>query len=253
MLKTRLRRYWKRGAALLVVVIAVIVFLSMPSSVSLPSNADQGGAIITYDLLQTTQKMQQSFQADNNNAPSVSRQYVKFLNDLATDCKNLKHYKGSSLSGGTASRMASSFGLCTDLSPVVTNSQTIYNATFPLLTTSPNVKFYQTLPIIKSIVRNHATSSVNKALNKLKGRVTKMSFPTAVLQDLNQLQTAMKTSPGLSYYPALQNFQNQLLSERVQYWTDYVGISDLVSVLKNELSTYCQNLKQVSVAPACKN
>jgi hypothetical protein len=179
------------------------------------------------------------------------------MQDLNQTCKTMYYYKelATQQQNATAlARLTVSTKLCDDLTKLTNDSIIIYTSTLPLLSTDPHAKRYQSFPPIKNATRARQIKQVAASIEQLTKPVNKMQYPTQVLVFLSDLQTTIKNSKGLAYYPSLLTFQQKLMAERQQYWIDYGDLGGLGNALNNQLQTYCQNLKSAGTdISLCKN
>lgn len=255
-LKSKTRLWWAFIVIpLIILAVAGYALFQQAQTRRLNARPDRGATLATADLLATANTLKKSF--DARDQPSkVTSDYLGLMNNLQRDCRDIMSYQAAAQSAkapeATITRLHKSALLCDDLSKMATTSSTIYTAASPLLSASPKLKRYQTLPPFSSLLRRRQTKAVDSSIRQLSQPVKTMEYPTQSVVLLQQLQASMQTSPGLSYYPALQTFQAQLLIERQRYWTDFGDLSGLIRTLGIQLNRYCQSLPSDDAPlPAC--
>jgi Sec-independent protein translocase protein TatA len=188
----------------------------------------------------------------------ATKEYLALLTQMHQGCQDVNKAKASAdriahqnvnhdtsqveITVGTFTRLGDSLKLCNDLDKVVLQSQKIYTTIRPLMVASTQPKRWQTIPPIKDNLRAKQLRQAEASQKALKQPVSQMQYPTIALNQLEQLQTAIKHSHGLTYMTNLRMFQDQMLAERSRFWTDYIDLSNLNHNLDLQLQRYCGNL-----------
>jgi hypothetical protein len=172
-------------------------------------------------------------------------------------CSDIEQYasiaKRSSDTDATTQYLSKSNALCSDLMETIEESVATQTAALPILKVNSHLKRYQTLPLLRTTIRNRQEHDVAAGLQQLQRVTGSTGYPSQALPYLRQLRQAMDTNLGLSYYPALVTFQNNMSAERQRYWNNYGDLGNLINTLHTQLGRYCQNLPRQDSPPAeCK-
>ena len=244
-----------------IVILATLGYVSIQQAHrhQLNANPDRGATLATADLLATANHLQESFDKPgaSDRSGQATRTYLGYLADMQRDCHDLGRYQISAQQAGATeafiNHLNDSSKLCTDLSKMASDSNTIYTSVLPLMTANTHLKRYQTIPPLTSLIRQRQTAEVTSSIKQLSAPVQTMDYPTQSIELLKQLQASIQNSRGLSYYSAVSTFQNQLLVERQRYWTDYADLGALIHTLQIQLNRYCQSLPiQGELLHACR-
>jgi hypothetical protein len=234
-----IKNSWKPIVVILIVLFFASVLLMLNKSAT---DVNKEATATTADLLTSTKDLQKSF-GPPINSEQTADSYIIIMNRLLKDCDQIKKLKSLPVDEATSSRLNNSSALCQDLSKLAGGSSIIYKATQPLLASSTHAKRYQTLPLFKNMIRQKHTKTVTAATQQITDQIDTIGYPTQALILLKQLQSDIESKKDLAYFPALQNFQNQLLAERQQYWTAYGDLAGLTRSLNEQLNGYCQSLQ----------
>ena len=262
--KDKLR--WLKTLLIGLVVLAASAVVLHFASRSHPTSPDQAALQATSQLATTLDKLSQSFNEPQTDPGRNAKQYIGYMDSITAECHdisqankdgqtrlqtNAQASSNAAVQLATLERLNASNKLCSDLSKIAGNSMIIYKSLLPLLTISPTLKLYQTLPLIKSNLRDHQLATVAEASDQLNKQTASITFPTAAPALLKQLLFDMHKSRGLSYLPGLRSVQYQLVAERHAYWTDYIGLALLQQSLQKQLTGYCQTAAQSARLDAC--
>jgi hypothetical protein len=246
----RWRTFAGIGTAITIVVIAGVLVARVNSY----KTPDQMTAHAIAGLLKTSDKLKASLESTPSG--ETVGQYLDYMDEFEGSCRQINHANDTAkkaalnaeaaeaaINKGSYARLENAVSLCKDLGPVVADTKSIYKAVEPLLAASTTTKRWQTLPWLKDSRRDRDLKHSEQAVEQLNSRVKKIEYPTHALTESKQLQTAIVHSKGLNYLPSLSRFQDQLLAERVQYWTSYAGLSNMRQNLKIQLEQSCLGLK----------
>ncbi len=248
---------WTASGATLLAITAIVVFMySQKNTTPTPLH---GAALATYNLIKTTQQLQESFSSPDNKPKSTTTDYLSHMDAIQLNCKNIRQYvsdaKNTGLPAESKQLLSSSVSLCDDLEPLAKDSQHIYSTIRPVLSADTQIKRYQTIPFIKNRTRDNLQSGIESAISTLSSSAkTNKEYTSSAPPLLQSLQSTFNNSAGFGYTTALQNFQRQMLAERQQYWTGYAGLSNLQAALGSQLRSYCQTAAlQDSIPKVCKS
>ena len=257
------RRYALYGVGCITSVLLIVgsvLYFKTERAAKMPAQTDQGAVVATADLLKTITNLRSSFNSTaTSNPKSITTKYIDAMKNLQKTCGYVQTYKKAANSADKESALSqylnNSALLCDDLSQVAANSEALYTGMLPVLSINPHLKRFQTLPLIKGHTHSSNLDAATKALEQTRQAASKLSFSSQSVSLLSQLQTSIKQSKDLAYYPELADIQSKLLVERERYWNDYGDLSSLQPALQTQLSRYCSVLTTTSSStlPACKN
>jgi hypothetical protein len=236
---------------LLVVLIIGLALLSPEK----PTEPNMIGVFMTDNIYKTALSLKSNLEQPTDNKKRIMLQYVDYMDAMTDDCRALATaYNQQIKAGGTGDTtilLQNSAALCKDLMRLTETSSSIYHATLPLLTTSPTVKRYQTLPLIKNRVISNHRSSTETAIKKLTAsEQSDEDYVKLALSMTKELHRSMQDSKGFNYLPALDKYQRQMIADRQQFWTNYGDLNKLIPALKNQLIQYCNNAPANKPAPS---
>lgn len=256
--RTRRRRLMTLGFGLVTVAIAATAIIMTRGSHNDPllANPLQGAAIETERLVQSTHNLEASF-GKTSSPPQTARSYLVDLDAMDRSCQRIHYYQQAARQAGVAqddlSRLNQSDSLCQDLSKLAEASRAEYAPVEPLLTANTHPRRYQTLPPFGGWLRQQHLQDIKTASQQVSRLQPSVDFPFSVPTEVKQLQANIKISHGLGYLPSLEAFQQRVLAERVQYWTTYASLDQLITSLQNQLNGYCQRPGNAKpVLPDCR-
>ncbi len=231
-----------------ILVLAVLIWRHVIAQRALYAEPAVGAAIVNSDLHETTLKLRDSFgKTDTFNSKSNTEDYLDYMSRLREDCSEIHRYSTQVTQASTDSTPLSQYltksdQMCDELFALTADTIRITQAALPLLVADSHLKRYQTLPIVSGNIRNSHLKVTRDVIDQLPSVLDRVDYPTQLKSYAEQLKQSMDSNKGLSYLPALANFQTQMYSERQRFWNDDAELGSLINALGVYQERYCQNL-----------
>lgn len=222
---------------------------------NLASQPELGGTLTTAHLLTTVSNLYDSFSRANPSASKSTRNFIANMNDIERECADIKTYARQVKqqdSSPTAQYLQKSDTLCDDLTKVARDIKEINIAILPVMNISNAPKRYQTLGPMRDKTKNDHKKAVHTALAQISFRKPQTDFESDAQTSLRSLETTINGAADLTYYPAVNKFQSQMIAERQRYWVNYGDIVNLKQALSKQLTRYCQSLPNGNQVSVCK-